>query len=138
MLEVQCPYNHQLLTTVFSALERVIGGHISGRCTRQERERGQTATLRRSLLLEIRSLTMAHYHNPPVAELSKKETNKKTYKDQNKSVKEIEGLRDVLMKRTAVLVQMRGEGPAQIFLSHFQEVYFWSINNSISSKMPII
>ena len=100
VLEVQCPYNHQLLTTVFSALERVIGGHISGRCTRQERERGQTATLRRSLLLEIRSLTMAHYHNPPVAELSKKETNKKTYKDQNKSVKEIEGLRDVLMKIT--------------------------------------
>ena len=137
MLEVQCPYNHQLLTTVFSALERVIGGHISGRCTRQERERGQTATLRRSLLLEIRSLTMAHYHNPPVAELSKKRNNKKTYKDQNKSVKEIEGLRDVLMKKTAVLldfVQMRGEGPAQIFLSHFQEVHFWSIKEPISSK----
>ena len=121
VLEVQCPYNHQLLTTVFSALERVIGGHISGRCTRQERERGQTATLRRSLLLEIRSLTMAHYHNPPVAELSKKETNKKTYKDQNKSVKEIEGSRDVLMKKTPVLldfVQMRGGGPCPKEICH--------------------
>ena len=66
-----------MLTTVFSALERVIGGHISGRCTRQERERGQTATLRRSLLLEIRSLTMAHYHNLPVADLSKKRNKQK-------------------------------------------------------------
>ena len=68
-----------MLTTVFSALERVIGGHISGRCTRQERERGQTATLRRSLLLEIRKLTMAHYHNPPVAELSKKKKQTKRH-----------------------------------------------------------
>ena len=49
-------------------------------------------------------------------------------------------LGDVLLEKTPVLldyVQMRG-GALPKFLSHFQEVHFWSIKEPISSKMPII